>query len=105
MRPLMEMRMIVANKSFADACAQYSSKESTQLKPVSMVPHLNQKNKKSSMGQKYSQTNPKHQVSPCFTEAYCKVQILHIYIYIYQLQLFGSKVILAATHEQALLFP
>ena len=26
-------------------------------------------------------------------------------IYIYQLQLFGSKVILAATHEQALLFP
>ena len=26
-------------------------------------------------------------------------------IYVYQLQLFGSKVILAATHEQALLFP
>ena len=83
MRPLMEMRMIVANKSFADACAQYSSKESTQLKPVSMVPHLNQKNKKSSMGQKYSQKHPKHQVSPCFTEAYCKVQILHIYFFVF----------------------
>ena len=80
MRPLMEMRMIVANKSFADACAQYSSKESTQLKPVSMVPHLNQKNKKSSMGQKYLQKHPKHQVSPCFTEAYCKVQILHMFL-------------------------
>ena len=75
----MEMRMIVANKSFADACAQYSSKESTQLKPVSMVPHLNQKNKKSSMGQKYLQKHPKHQVSPCFTEAYCKVQILRAF--------------------------
>ena len=81
----MEMRMIVANKSFADACAQYSSKESTQLKPVSMVPHLNQKNKKSSMGQKYSQTNPKHQVSPCFIEAHCKVQILRVFLRISQI--------------------
>ena len=37
-RPEIEMRMMVANKSLADAAAQYSSKESTQLNEVSMVP-------------------------------------------------------------------
>ena len=38
MRPEIDIRMMVANKSLADAAAQYSSKEWTQLNEVSMVP-------------------------------------------------------------------
>ena len=82
MRPLMEMRMIVANKSFADACAQYCSNDSTQLKAVSMVPHLNLRNKQSSVGQKYSQKHSKTLVSPWLTKwgFKLKVQIVHVFL-------------------------
>jgi|OrbCmetagenome_4_1107370.scaffolds.fasta_scaffold248592_1 hypothetical protein len=40
MRPEIDIRMMVANKSLADAVAQYSSNEWTQLNEVSLVPGL-----------------------------------------------------------------
>ena len=38
MSPEIDIRMMVANKSLADAAAQYSSNEWTQLNEVSVLP-------------------------------------------------------------------
>ena len=79
MRPLMEMRMIVANKSFADACAQYCSNDSTQLKAVSMVPHLNQEINNRLWARNIHKKHSKTLVSPWLTNwGKLKVQIVHV---------------------------